>query len=350
MNTPRNDVTRIKEINTDVIKTTLKSLGKATKSRISEITGISVATCGKILNELCLRGEVLEASIEQSDYGRPAKSYSYNAWHSFIACLCLHGEATRPDLTIHIYDLIGTQVHESVGQIENLSYEHIRERVINLRSRQPKLSAVTLGIPGHMINIADPNNNEAGLDPMLVCQLLRRDFSDLKIAVENSANAAAYGFYKAVCDGRDTTIAYLASTAPTMYVPGCASVKRLSVGLISNSHIVRGFSGFAGEIGYLTEGGQTPDEGDYQAGLVREMQTAIIALTVVANPEIIALSGEVMKEEVIAQLRTCCLRFPIRHRPQLALRENPRSDVFVGLMSIALELLSCSVRLVYKNL
>ncbi len=73
MVTMRNDITKVKEINIELIKTALKNLGTATKAQIAEATDISVATCGKILNELCQSGEVLEAAVASGGYGRPAK-------------------------------------------------------------------------------------------------------------------------------------------------------------------------------------------------------------------------------------------------------------------------------------
>lgn len=43
----RNDITKVKEINVEIIKSALKRMGSSTKAQIAEETGISVATCGK---------------------------------------------------------------------------------------------------------------------------------------------------------------------------------------------------------------------------------------------------------------------------------------------------------------
>lgn len=51
----------------------------ATKPEVARATGLSVMTCGTILNELLVIAEVLELEIDPSSGGRPAIRYQYNA-------------------------------------------------------------------------------------------------------------------------------------------------------------------------------------------------------------------------------------------------------------------------------
>ena len=53
-------------MNGELVKTTIKGLGAATKSEIAKATGLSVVTCGTILNELLLRGEILAPLLKIS--------------------------------------------------------------------------------------------------------------------------------------------------------------------------------------------------------------------------------------------------------------------------------------------
>lgn len=80
-----NNTTIIKQINTELIKSTLKLLKHATKPLLANETGLSLATCNTILNELLLTGEVIAVELEASNGGRPATRFMYNADSSYIA-------------------------------------------------------------------------------------------------------------------------------------------------------------------------------------------------------------------------------------------------------------------------
>ncbi|BCQ47667.1 hypothetical protein ERHA55_51940 (plasmid) [Erwinia rhapontici] len=67
MNTPLNRTTReMRKNNVARVVRTLKSLGPATKGDVAAQTGLSAATCGAVLNELTLSGEVLALEHEAS--------------------------------------------------------------------------------------------------------------------------------------------------------------------------------------------------------------------------------------------------------------------------------------------
>lgn len=79
MITPLNRTTREMKINNVVLVThALKSLGSATKAELAVATGLSIATCGTVLNELSSNSEVLALEREVSRGGRPAQRYAYN--------------------------------------------------------------------------------------------------------------------------------------------------------------------------------------------------------------------------------------------------------------------------------
>ena len=86
----RNDITKVKEINVEMIKSALKQFGEATKAQVAEATGVSVATCGKILNELCGSKEVIATTQTSAGYGRPATCYAYNGDFALVALSLIH--------------------------------------------------------------------------------------------------------------------------------------------------------------------------------------------------------------------------------------------------------------------
>lgn len=360
MISPRNDVTLVKEINTDTIKAALKSLGKATKAQISEATGISVATCGKILNELCLNGEVAENSLEQSDYGRPAKSYTYNAWFSLIGCIYIHTDNNQLMISSVVSDLLGGVVEEAIEEVTTVNYAVVRERIETLCWRHERINVVSVGISGYMTNGVIDQCNFHDLNGLALGKMLGNDFPAVKIMVENDANAAAYGYYKANCGNRDTTVAFLFS--PDKMLPGTgaaaqahangamAPVFNLGAGIVAGGRILRGFSGFAGEVMHLPV-----NLAEYNAkrsvdSYVVLLSDVVASITAIVNPEILALSGGFITEDIVRAVRERCeSMLPPHHMPDIVLRKNIHSDYIKGLIAIALETLTCNVRLVYKD-
>lgn len=71
------------------MRTAIKQIGVLTVSTISGVTGLSVAICSNILNELVSRGEVIETELEASRGGRPGRQFKFNENHTFVAGLLL---------------------------------------------------------------------------------------------------------------------------------------------------------------------------------------------------------------------------------------------------------------------
>lgn len=66
MNQIANNSIRVKRINQELIKEALKAMKQGTKAAVASVTGLSIATCGNILNELVETGEVIETELEAS--------------------------------------------------------------------------------------------------------------------------------------------------------------------------------------------------------------------------------------------------------------------------------------------
>lgn len=67
-----NSIIKIKQQNILQIKRALIALGSATKPEIAKHTGLTVATCGNLLNEMAKSGDAVAENLRFSNGGRPA--------------------------------------------------------------------------------------------------------------------------------------------------------------------------------------------------------------------------------------------------------------------------------------
>ncbi|MGN1007745.1 MAG: ROK family protein [Butyricicoccus sp.] len=366
MRTMRNDITKVKEINVELIKSALKELGTATKAQIADETEISVATCGKILNELCERGEIREAAITSNGYGRPAKSYAYNGDFSLIASLYVATDCGKTTISVRVSNLLGEILEEYTNEIERATYEVLEEHMARLADQYDRLKVVSIGIPGYITNDIVGLCNFVDLMGLPLRSMLQEKFPAYKILVENDMNAAAFGFYKENYDACDTSIAFIHS--PVNARTGIEKVMEnnpdlelseeqktminLSInygaGFVSNGRILRGFSGFAGEVSFLPV--ICSSNTDKVDASVEGMAYIIGSVVPILNPEIIALTGGYFDEKIVESIVERCLRIITpQHMPKIVLRDSVYSEYMNGLFHLGLEELSSSVVLVKRK-
>ncbi len=332
----------VKQINTEVIKKTLKSLTSATKANLAQATGLSIATCGTILNELLTTGEVLEHEQEDSHGGRPAKKFMYNAHFSYIACIYIKAEETRHSLTYTVANSIGQYIesgHEEVSSVNATIIDHLIERLIHTYGN---IKAIGIGIPGvahqGMIQICDASEL---IGVPLESQLNEKYGID--IIIENDMNLTAYGFYQKQQYDQDKTIAVVTFIKGSF--PGA--------GLMIDGHIHKGNTRFAGEISFLPFG-ITREE---QYAQLHQSSTFIplaakmlISLIATINPEKIALTGDQIHSEQVKDLYNACLEYiPVEHMAELHMLKEPDQDYMHGLVSMTLESLDYALQLVEKR-
>lgn len=141
-----NNSIRVKKINQELIKQALKSMKEGTKSTIATATGLSIATCGNILNELMETGEVIETELEASNGGRPARRFIYNADFSYIACIYAKIEDGQQSLTYAVTNSVGERVDDGYIKAESIDATTIDHLVGTLIQAYNNIKAVGIGI------------------------------------------------------------------------------------------------------------------------------------------------------------------------------------------------------------
>ncbi|WP_138494840.1 ROK family protein [Paenibacillus pinistramenti] len=337
-----NNTIRVKEMNQELVRQTLRTLKQAKKSTVARETGLSVATCGSILNEMLAAGELIELDAEESSGGRPAKVYQYNMNFCYIACLIVRTGIQGHSLEYRVANLAGEAVDQGLEERKRVDAEGIEAFLDELIARHPDIRAVGIGVPGAVhqgvINVSDiAELVNVPLEEMI------REKHGIEVILENDMNLTVYGFYHKQDDMQEKTIAV--ATFIEGSLPGA--------GMMVEGHIHRGSTRFAGEIAFLPFGlsqeeqfRQLHDRSTFCSIAAR----AVSSLIAVLNPEMIALTGSLMRPGDVEQIRQECLNvIPAMHMPKLLLLEHPDEDYMYGLIRMTLESLTYSLKLVEKR-
>ncbi|HEY5525606.1 MAG TPA: ROK family protein [Clostridium sp.] len=325
---------QVKSYNVEMVKTTLKALPSGTKTTISRITGLSVATCNTILNELATRGEILEVAGEYANVGRPAKVYKFNENYSYICCIYMSYENRENILNYAVVNLLGDIIKEHSMVKHRIDYDEIENLVQELIQQYDNIEALGIGIPGVVTrkNVVD----FCDIEELANCALAERLTAklDKPVVIENDMNLIAYGLYQAEEYLEDTSIA----------VVGLFKDNWPGSGIIVDGHILRGNTNFAGEVSYLPFGCTYNEQKEVlndREGSIQIITKIICSLVAIINPETIVITGTILTEDTLAEICTLVSEIiPTKHRPQIRLENNINKYYLKGVSSMTLEYLN----------
>jgi len=337
-----NNTIRVKKMNEELVRQTLKTMNQATKSSVAQTTGLSIATCGSILNDLLASGELLEMNVEESNGGRPAKVYQYNMNFSYIGCMMIRAGVKVHALEYLVANLAGEAVERGCEESAIMDTDAIDRIIGRLISQYPQIRAIGIGVPGAVnhgvINVGDiPELLNVELEAYI------REKYGIEVILENDMNMTVYGFYQKQDYAEDQPVAV--ATFIEGSLPGA--------GIMVDGRIHRGSTRFAGEIAFLPYDMSREE----QLRQLHDRQTfhvlaahAVSSLIAVMNPATIALTGSLVQPADVEQIRQACLDFiPEMHMLQLMVLEDPDEDYMFGLITMTLESLSYSLQLVEKR-
>ena len=143
---------KLKEINIDLVKTALRSREFGTKNSIAEATGLSVGTCKTILEELIQSGEAVEMNPGPSTGGRPSRRFVYNENYAYALLLYTRMEGDEKFLYASILNMMGISIFEEYYSFDEISLASIDTVISALIGQFPKISAISIGVPGIVRN------------------------------------------------------------------------------------------------------------------------------------------------------------------------------------------------------
>lgn len=321
---------QVKETNTRIIKEALLEMGSGTKIMTASRTGLSVATCNSILNELESAGEILVVPDDNktNSAGRPSKTYRINELFQVGCCLYATNENNRFSLSYNIIDLSGHVIASKSLSQTIIDYETMKECLLNLKEEFPTLSSVCIGLPGIITSDGVIESCDIiELEGLSLAALVKKDLQ-LSCRVENDMNLIALGLYheKKYIENRCVV-------AISFFENICSGA-----GIIINGSVHHGKSNFAGEVSFL------PFEKDHgrriRLPLARSENSDIVARTICAfvtilNPDVIMLTGQSISINMMGPISESCMSMlPQKHMPELTYVQNTDHYYLQGLSSM----------------
>lgn len=230
--------------NTAAVLRSLRHEGPATRTELARRTGLAKATVGTIVGTLADGGHVQEVDATPGMRGRPGRPVVLTG--SAVVGLGLevnvdYVSAVAVDLggAVRLEETVPAEGRDPYAVLVDLAQE-VEATLLGLGA---DVVGATVAVPG----LVDQGRGVVAMAPNLHWEKrpLARELADvtgLDVTVENDANCAALAEAR-----RGATV----GLGQSVYVTGTVGI---GAGVISGGVIVRGTSGFAGEVGHIPLG------------------------------------------------------------------------------------------------
>ena len=333
---------QLKQMNTELLKTILKKEKYCTKPDLARLTGLSVSTCGNILNDLLKSQEVIEIEAGESTGGRPARVFMFNENYASIASIYARKEYEEITLVCAVSNLMGMPIFETTLSFDDIGLDEIKDALSMLLEQFPNIKVLGLGLPAVIHQGKVDYSDFPQLTGLAIVDKLEAQYP-IQVVAANDVNATAMGYHKRTQLSDQEHIAYI-------YYPkdGVAGA-----GLIVNGKILVGAHNFAGEVSFLPFGVSPKDQGRLQRdplAFADFVDRTLQSINCILNPHTVILSGRGFTSAVQEAIRK---RFecttPADHRPRLLFEADIHENYLYGLTMIALDKLSCRLQIVERR-
>lgn len=323
------DSADIRKVNKHKIQKILWEGGQYTKQQLSVKTGLSIATCNTLLNEMEQSGEVTGEKRRLQDVGRESVCYRIN--EDFETFLCIYFELLDGErvLTLYLLSAVGNILEQSRKHLEVIDYDAVAAEIERVHGQHQNISQMIVGTPSIAENGVIRHSDIPELEDTALVKRLEQDFH-IPVYMENDMHLKAYGYYRK-CGREDETVTL--ANFPAHVLPGTASVHQ--------GIILKGKNQFAGMVGFLPYGIQLEEElGVLEKSTCRPLVSkAVTAVIAVINPGIIVLTGNLLSKESLKWLRQDCLRYiPEEYMPVLVYENDLDGYYLEGMYQKALDL------------
>jgi len=332
----------LKEINKTIVERFIVRQGPLTKPQLAQLSGLSLPTVNKIVDQLEAQNKVCCIGTAGDGVGRRARLYQTNEDSGNVLTVYI----SQGVMTCCVVNMAGVIIYRFSVNLEGRDAGQALlsavERMLQNCSAPPV--AIGVGLPGVVddqgaVSLIPGIPAWEGLS--LRSQLEQR--FGIPVCVENNVRLTALGFYNERLRSDYQDVVYL-------HVG-----QGLSCGIILGGRPYKGFTSFAGELGYMVlsedQGADQETSGRLEQTLAeliqsyRSQQDPQRALEIrsrfhdylarilcnficVLNPQVVVLRGSMISGESLGELRERLARLlPERGLPQLLLDTSDFSSL-----------------------
>jgi len=302
--------------------------GAYTKQEVSGATGLSVATCNTLLNDMENQGIVYGVSKKLGEVGRSSVLYRINDEHECYLAIHFYVLGKKRWVERIIFSATGNILNKMSQEYDLVDYERI-EFIVDLAIKEySNLAQIIIGTPSivqvGVIRYCDIPELENV--PMKV--KLEHRFS-LPVTMENDMHHKAYGYYTKTGNRDDViSLGYFSSHI----LPGTATIHK--------GNIIRGANSFAGMTGFLPYGVSREKQLEMlkPETCIPFITKSIGAIIVLLNPNIIVLTGDLINKELLdAVIEKCKKDIPIEYMPQFEILDSFDEYYYKGMYQLAVD-------------
>ncbi len=326
-----NSINIIKTTNEGLVLSEVLKNTDFTKRSLSDITRLTFPTVSRIIDDMESKQQIIKMGLSTPANGRKATVYRLNPDYAHILTIyfqydkffCAVGTATREIISISQSELID---NDYIYTLEKLITDYlISDTTIKL---------ISIGVPAGVVDgqIKFINHYEQLRDFNLTMHIKKK--FNIKTVIERDMNALIHGItlQKNYADDKNLSVIILTADGP-----GAATML--------DGNIIRGFSGFAGEVGYLplyndTNLQQIAENNFVNADIVDYTVRLILCITIMLNPQkIVLIENEYSPKNVDELLLKCKQHVPYGVMPKLEISNCYHENYRDGLIVLGSQLL-----------
>lgn len=320
-------VTEVRQNNIRLIIDALQQSESATKMDIASETGLSVATCNNLLNELMKSNLVSKVSMKNTSSGRPPVLYQLNPDYEHILCIYLISDDDDKRLMEYsVFNLSGEELNKGEVIRDTLDMEVLKAEIGKILAENEGIRSISIGIGGYLKNGRIQSASITELEGELILDVLKNEFN-VRTFCGNDMNRIAFGFYESFCKDCKEPIVTI----------GLFKGKNPGAGAVVDGKVIKGFSHFAGEVQNLNEDQKVLWKAiplDEEA-INRALTEIMLAYITTLNPRYIFLTGSncrlIQMENVLERINRL---IPEGNVPEIQVAQDYRDYYLRGLFVI----------------
>lgn len=297
-----------------------------TKQQVSQGTGLSVATCNTLLNDMQTQGIVIGEKRQLGEVGRSTVLYQVNEDHESYLAISFEAKKKKKVVRCIVFSALGKNLLEEENRCDRIQYEQVEKIVEENLKKYSDIHQIIVGTPSIAENGIVRHSDIPELENMQLKANLESRFH-LPVSVENDMYHMAFGYCKKTnTEDRIITLAYY----PAHYLPGTVT--------IYEGKVIRGANHIAGMVGFMPTDISHEDqlemlEPEKCIPLIAKSISAIISLI---NPDTIVMTGDLIEEKTLRAVKDiCAVNIPKEYLPQFLSVDNFAEYYYEGMYQLA---------------